>query len=252
MIMDSKSYAVIAIALVAGLVGGYLASSIPAQNHISDLEGQITELNEQLKVRVRIEKISWPPNAVKVEVRNTGSAIAIIESISVRVNETDAAWYVDTSNDATGSLAIGDTEEFFWDETDASAEGYLEPDSAYIIRVNCTTGFSDEVIRTSAGQSQQAQTAVRIDNVEFNATTDEVVVTVRNIGSITAEVVSVSVRETGSSYVTEMVSVSIPVGSAQHMAVDFSGSFDIVAGSHYDVKVVTSTGFENVKTNLIA
>lgn len=74
--MDSKSYAVIAIALVAGLVGGYLASSIPSQSHVSDLEDQITELNEQLKVRVRIEKISWPPNSVKVEVRNTGSATA--------------------------------------------------------------------------------------------------------------------------------------------------------------------------------
>jgi hypothetical protein len=250
MIMDSKSYAIIAIALVAGLVGGYLASSIPSQNHISDLQEQITELNEQLKVRIRIEKVSWPPNAVKVEVRNTGSAPAVIESISVRLNETDATWYVDTSNDATGSIALGGAEEFFWDETDASAEGYLEPDSAYIIRVNCTTGFSDEVVRTSAGQSQQAQTAVRIDNVEFNATTDEVVVTVRNIGSIAAEVISVSVRETGSSYVTEAVSVSIPVGSAQNIAVDFSGSLDITSGSNYDVKVVTSTGFENVKTNL--
>lgn len=110
------------------------------------------------------------------------------------------------------------------------------------------------VMSMIGSQSTQAQTAVRIDNVEFDVGTESVTVTVRNIGSVSADLVTIGVKLTSaSSYATENVSPAqaIPVGTAVDITVTLSG-LDLTTGYNYDVKVITSTGFENVKTNLAA
>ncbi len=110
------------------------------------------------------------------------------------------------------------------------------------------------VMSMIGSQSTQAQTAVRIDNVEFDVGTESVTVTVRNIGSVSADLVTIGVKLTSaSSFATENVSPAqaIPVGTAVDITVTLSG-LDLTTGYNYDVKVITSTGFENVKTNLAA
>jgi flagellin-like protein len=108
------------------------------------------------------------------------------------------------------------------------------------------------VMSMIGSQSTQAQTAVRIDNVEFDVGADNVTVTIRNIGSVSADVVTIGVKLTSaSSYSTADVTPAqaVPVGTADDIEVSLTG-LDIQTGFNYDVKVITSTGFENVKTNL--
>ena len=110
------------------------------------------------------------------------------------------------------------------------------------------------VMSMIGSQSTQAQTAVRIDNVEFDLQSNNVTVTIRNIGSVSADIVTVGVKLTSaSSYSTVNVAPAraIPVGTASDVEVNLSG-LTLQSGYNYDVKVITSTGFENVKTNLAA
>jgi flagellin-like protein len=107
------------------------------------------------------------------------------------------------------------------------------------------------VMSMIGAQSTQAQTAVRIDNVDFNTDTETVIVTVRNIGSVSADLVTVGVKPTSeSSFTTAPISPAqaIPVGTAVDVTATLG--LNITTGINYDVKVITSTGFENVKTNL--
>jgi flagellin-like protein len=108
------------------------------------------------------------------------------------------------------------------------------------------------VMSMIGSQSTQAQTAVRIDNVGLNLTSDSVTVTIRNIGSVSADIVTVGVKLTSAaSYSTVDVSPAqaIAVGTANDVTVSLTG-LDLQPGFNYDVKVITSTGFENVKTNI--
>ena len=110
------------------------------------------------------------------------------------------------------------------------------------------------VMSMIGAQSTQAQTAVRIDNVAFDVDSDSVNVTIRNIGSVSADIVTVGVKLTSaSSYTTVNISPAraIAIGTADDVAVSLTG-LDLQTGYNYDVKVITSTGFENVKTNIPA
>lgn len=112
------------------------------------------------------------------------------------------------------------------------------------------------VMSMIGSQSTQAQTAVRIDNVLFGVTGNNVTVTVRNIGSVSADLVSVGVKLTSaSSFSTANLGTAqaIAVGTAVNVVVDLSSAepdITLTNGVNYDCKVITSTGFENVKTNL--
>ena len=250
--VESKAVVLMLVMLCAGAAGGYFVGSMGTQQQIADLQNQLNELQEILQVQVSIEEVAWlEDNRIAVVLMNTGSVSASIESISVKKDDSGQVWYTDTSDDATGSVAVGDVRYYFtWAENHTSSEDIIEPGTAYVIRVTCTTGFSDEVTSISPSATQ-AQTAVRIDNVEFDVVADVVTVTVRNIGSVDADIVLIGLKRTSSSsYTTETVAVTIAVGTAENIIVDFSGSFDITTSSNYDVKVKTSTGYENVKTNL--
>ena len=110
------------------------------------------------------------------------------------------------------------------------------------------------VMSMIGSQSTQAQTAVRIDNVGFNLTSNSVTVTIRNIGSVSADIVTVGVKLTSAtSYTTVNISPAraIAIGTADDVTVTLTG-LNLQTGYNYDVKVITSTGFENVKTNLAA
>jgi flagellin-like protein len=112
------------------------------------------------------------------------------------------------------------------------------------------------VMSMIGSQSNQAQTAVRIDNVEFGVSGNNVTVTVRNIGSVSADLVSVGVKLTSaSSYSTVNLATpqAIAVGTATNIVAQLSEAspaITLASGLNYDVKCITSTGFENVKTNL--
>jgi flagellin-like protein len=112
------------------------------------------------------------------------------------------------------------------------------------------------VMSMIGSQSNQAQTAVRIDNVLFDVASNNVTVTVRNIGSVSADLVSVGMKLTSaSSYSTVNLATAqaIAVGTAVNIEVDLDGADPAITldnGLNYDCKVITSTGFENVKTNL--
>ncbi len=103
----------------------------------------------QAQTQVRIDSVTWTDLATySLNVRNTGSVDAVIESVSIRENkagsttelEAELNIPVDTgSHETTGDLTI--------DELTALS-GRTLPMSV-VIRVTCTTGFYYEAVFTA-------------------------------------------------------------------------------------------------------
>ena len=72
------------------------------------------------------------------------------------------------------------------------------------------------VMSMISSQSNQAQTQVRIDSVQWNVTTNTAILTVRNTGSVSATIESVSIRDNSggsTAYVCSISSGTINTGS---------------------------------------
>lgn len=79
-----------------------------------------------------------------------GSISVEIKSVSLALI-ISSVWHTDTSDDATGTIGLGDTESLVWTRTDASApSGYPRPIEIpdepgryyfYVLTLNSTLGF---------------------------------------------------------------------------------------------------------------
>jgi hypothetical protein len=172
--MEPKSYIIIIIALIVGSASGYTISSENFKNHlfllelqmsekddrITDLQENITILKSQIEAlrsrcpqtRVRIDMVEFcvSCNKVIVTIRNTGGITADIESIGIRLNQPGENWYIDSSNDASGAIEVGNSFSFEWIEYYAGTPAtFLSYSTSYMIRVTTTTGFYYEMVAVS-------------------------------------------------------------------------------------------------------
>ena len=61
--------------------------------------------------------------------------------------DSGAEWYIDISEDATGSFNPKDTLVLTWTEVDAGApNGFLTYSTSYVIKTTATTGFYYELV----------------------------------------------------------------------------------------------------------
>jgi flagellin-like protein len=107
------------------------------------------------------------------------------------------------------------------------------------------------VMSMIGSQSQQAQTQVRIDLVNWDLTNNKVTVTVRNTGSVPATVEEISVRKNlaGQSWytdVTDDATGSVVVGGTVDLVWDEAGASatDLLEASEsYVIRITCTTGF---------
>jgi len=166
--MDPDGYKLLAITLIIGLTGGFLASSINCSRRINKLKtemeygGLFQENGLQFEQGGRpygtdifgnfeISNAVWDIEAqeVRVNVSNTGSTMIILFSLSVhRFEETDNLYSVHI-HEPYGSLASGSSRTYTWTASVAEApSGYLEPGRRYRVSVTSQTGFNTVWIET--------------------------------------------------------------------------------------------------------
>ena len=176
--MESKGYFIAIICLVGGVIGGYLAGSMSFQNQsksyelqlqskeaqiqqlqlqVQTLQANITSLQNIIKdlktpkaTQVRIDSVTWqgsgigqPHNYYTITARNTGGAVAMIQSVSIRSNK--AGSQTTTYNPAVGSNSInaGSSVAF------SDIPFVWSASTSYVIRVTTTTGFYYEMVATT-------------------------------------------------------------------------------------------------------
>ena len=166
--MDPDGYKLLAITLIIGLTGGFLASSINCSRRINTLKtemeygGLYQENGLQLEQGGRpygtdvfgsfeIIDAAWDIEAqeVTMNVSNTGSTMITLFSLSVhRFEETDILYSVHI-HEPYSSLASGSSQTYTWTANLAEAPtGYLDPGRRYRISVTSQTGFNTVWIET--------------------------------------------------------------------------------------------------------
>lgn len=98
--------------------------------------------SQQAGTQIRVELVQWDleNNKAVITVRNTGSIEAIIDSVEIKTR-SESNFIAET--DDLPTLDVGVKNEIVWDE------GQLEENTAYVVRVRCTTGFYYEIIETT-------------------------------------------------------------------------------------------------------
>jgi len=106
----------------------------------------ITSQSAQAQTQVRIDSVTWGTTTSTItglDVRNTGSVDATLESVSIRLNTSGSPAYVYTVTDAIGTGAHATVGPiiptgFSWQNS-----------KSYVIRVTTNTGFYYESVFTS-------------------------------------------------------------------------------------------------------
>ena len=112
------------------------------------LMSMISSQRQQAQTQIRIDMLEWyvTDDYLKLVVRNTGSVVTSVDSVGLRLNDSGAEWYIDSSEDAKGAMNPSDTLDVNWTEIDTDATGLLENSVSYVIRVTTTTGFYYELM----------------------------------------------------------------------------------------------------------
>jgi flagellin-like protein len=98
----------------------------------------------QAQTQVRIDSVTWTTGAMTLDVRNTGSVDATLESVSIRLNQAGSS-----------AKVIGDGTAIFTGTHHSvgplSLTGYsdLAAAKSYVIRVTTNTGFYYEAVFTT-------------------------------------------------------------------------------------------------------
>jgi hypothetical protein len=275
--MESKVLLIAVVCLIAGVAGGYFVNSATVQNQyqakdiqiqakdsqIQQLQAEIDELqatiSTQSRTQVKIDsqsQVVWLPGVSNfdVTIRNTGTVQAKIQSISIRKSAAGSQasiWTAPADNSVEAERLI--TLRFL-------GENALPPFTwvsfaSYIVRVTTTTGYYYEL--TVQAPDAQAQTQVRVDNVAWTIVSngaDTVTVTIRNTGSISADIESISIRKNtagsttytcNDAAATGAVDVGLVVTKQWHSssASPSLGNEYIAYGTSYVIRVTTKTGF---------
>jgi len=121
------------------------------QNLMDALRSMISSQSTQAQTQVRIDMVTFFPkatgnNTVTLTIRNTGSVLATIESVSIK-NNTGGASYVTCSLptpkptiDAGSAIDIN----VGW-----GASATITASTVYVLRVTTTTGFYYELVASS-------------------------------------------------------------------------------------------------------
>jgi hypothetical protein len=166
--MEAKAYALILIALIVGVIGGYVAGSMPFQNQVQTTPLPSVEIESFQDVLNDLEHLGC--SIVNVTEVSEGKGIGILVEYSEfrEVAYNKKIVFIKYENEIPFLFTFFDDSVIVWN---ASELGYLPSEP-----------------------SQQAQTQVRIDTVAWDVTGDSVTITVRNTGSIPAQIESISVR----------------------------------------------------------
>ena len=108
------------------------------------------------------------------------------------------------------------------------------------------------VMSMVGSQSQQAQTQVMIDNITWYIVGDSLNVTVRNTGSVSATVVSISVRlsASGSPFYTKSFATGNSIATARVITLAWTETAAsaptnfLKTMTEYVIRVTTTTGFQ--------
>ena len=100
----------------------------------------------QAQTQVRVDSVSWPSaTTFSLDVRNTGSVDATIESVSIRTNSAGSPTTVDSSSAGVKLVGIGSGTHL----TVGPVTFTWAKSTSYVIRVTTNTGFYYEAVYTS-------------------------------------------------------------------------------------------------------
>jgi hypothetical protein len=116
--------------------------------NVTKLQIQIEQLaGQQAQTQVRIDSVTWGSVSFSLDVRNTGSVDATLESVSIRRNTAGSQAYVTAvaSSVVAGNHMIVDLSSSTW-----APSGFAwVHNTSYVIRVTTNTGFYYEAVFTS-------------------------------------------------------------------------------------------------------
>ena len=107
--------------------------------------------SQQAQTQIRVDQVTWDiaDDNCSVQVRNTGSVAATIESISLRLSSSGSTFYSSPFTSGN-SINTGTTISLEWTESTANAPAdFLTNLTEYVVRVTTTTGFQYEMVATS-------------------------------------------------------------------------------------------------------
>jgi uncharacterized protein (DUF3084 family) len=119
------------------------------ENLLQQLKANVTKLQEliqsisgQAQTQVRIDSVTWDNVSFTLDVRNTGSVDAVIESVSIRANQAGSTQTKFEIPSIRSSIPVGShatiTLTYQW----ATSQ-------SYVIRVTTSSGFYYEAVSTS-------------------------------------------------------------------------------------------------------
>ena len=113
--------------------------------------------SQQAQTQIRVDQVTWDivGNNCTVQVRNTGSVAATIESISLRLSSSGSTFY-STPCTSGNSINTGTTISKVWAESTCvpvAPAGFLQNLTEYVVRVTTSTGFQYEMVATSPSAS---------------------------------------------------------------------------------------------------
>ena len=215
--METKSYAFLVIALVVGLIGGYLVGSMPLQQQINGLQLQ---LDEQDQTIIELQA-------------SVGGLEATVEEQDFQIGELEGA--IHERNEHIG----------FLQEVIVELEAVSEQKESHISSLEGMIGGLEEEINRLR---MILLTEIQIDDVEWNVNENMLMVTVRNTGSYSALVEFLSVRRNieGSTFETQEVLPPREIEVEEATVINWGGpdaGLTLQQGASYVVRVTCSTGF---------
>jgi hypothetical protein len=111
--------------------------------NITKLQIQIEQLRgQQAQTQVRIDAVTWDSALFTLDVRNTGSANAVIETVFIRVNQAGSAPVTYEVQSIRSYIPVASHAMLTFSYQWAAS-------TSYVIRVTTTTGFYYEAVFTS-------------------------------------------------------------------------------------------------------
>ncbi|MBN1683295.1 carbohydrate binding domain-containing protein [Candidatus Bathyarchaeota archaeon] len=226
------------------------------EDMIAELQNEINNLNMILLTEFQIEDIEWNvnENQLIVTVRNTGQYLTLIEFISVRKNVEGSLF--ETQEVAPPiELQVENVTVINWGGVDADLK--LEQGSSYVVRVTCSTGFYyDLPFSIPAPQEPPKYTQIKIVNLVWDINSDTATISVKNTGTQTANIVSISAYTDSSGWIIDNstnATGTINIGQTAQFVLDLGNlGWDIQSGDEYLVRVTCSTGYYTEKYSTVA
>jgi flagellin-like protein len=125
------------------LIAIAVAASVLTYSWVMSMVGS---QSAQAQTQLRIDTVQWDPEDLTdctLLLRNTGSTLATIESVSIRENKAGSAIYI-VKPTAPLSIDVGDTLDYPFKPVMTWFHS-----RSYVIRVTATTGFFYELVATT-------------------------------------------------------------------------------------------------------